>query len=277
MQQLISFIIFISLTYSALAREVSEKRINKVLSHRAKAVLVVEILNKKGQQIDKGVGFFISPSGVFLMSRHIFEKYLENKSKTMLKVTDHYGRTIDKISFGKCGAKGSYDLCMLKAEQYKVKSFFPESRLPNYKVTSEMPHEDLQILAIGHCRKDYGLIRSRAKYYKKSSYLEMITRKYSKEDRGTVKDKDLIILLKPHCMGDSGGPIFSYDGELIGVLQEFMSDKRDGTGNYYIGLAVTEISPFIKSGASFKKIPSSHISKIKNGISKTKSKDPFEY
>lgn len=263
----INLILLFSLSSLASHAEKNENFINKMLSVRSRAVLTLEVYDLKGNLVDKGAGFFTSPTGVFLVSQHVLRKYLDNRKTRRIKITDKLGQTINHISFGRCGKKNNFDLCMLKAEKYKVTSYFPDSFLPKYPVTKEVPHYSMDIMAIGHCKRDYRLIRSKAKYYRKSEYLNKIATKYNKKDRGTIEEKDLILLHKPHCTGDSGGPIFNLKGELVGVLQERMFNKDDGSDNYYIGLAVSEITPFLNRGANFRKIPSGEIIKGKKKLS----------
>ncbi len=258
--QLIKLLSLFAILFSlcANAQQVRKKK-KKLLSSKANGVVTLEVFNEKGKLVDKGAGFFVSPQGSFLVSRHVYEKFHNNRNTYQLKVTDRSGRAIPNIAYGKCGQKNKFDLCLLKAKGYKVSAFFPEARLPRYRVSKDFQFAELRkVFAIGHCGSNYRLIQSRAKFYKKSSYLNKIVYKLNAQDRGTIKDKDLIIMMDSHCPGDSGGPIFTNDGKFVGVLQEYMSDQ-DGQGKFFIGLAVTEISDFLTSGAQWKNISSKSI------------------
>lgn len=252
---MINLLFFLSFTVftTSCSSVMSFKNKKEMLKSRGEAIVKIEIFNKDMKLKRSGAGFLISKRGHFLVSRHVFNKFLDNPSQSYLKISNIKKRIFKNISFIKCGEKNVLDLCLLKINNNFINSYFPAGSLPMYTLNKDSISRSLTVNGSGHCKTDFRYYSSRAKFYRKSPYLEKITHRLKKRDRGTIEDKDLLILLNPHCEGDSGGPLFTDDGKFVGVFQEFISDY-DGKNNYYIALPVTEIIKFISSLTNGKKI-----------------------
>ncbi len=159
----------------------------------ADAILRIEILDAQGRTRGTGSGFFISPDGVVATNFHVMEEVAEGKGGAHPRFVLPNGRIIEKYQVGHCQRSSRTDLCVLKLDHYPARYFDP-------RLGRSPPEEGTEIFSVGNAEsKMMPAIRG---IYRGS---------FDFRNAGWIEVSNEIL------PGDSGGPIFTWDGRLVGM------------------------------------------------------------
>jgi S1-C subfamily serine protease len=145
-----------------------------------------------------GTGFFISPEGLVLTAYHVVQG--RNQLMAVGPENQRYALTL-------LGFDAFLDLAVLRAEV--------QSSVPYLLLAPEAPQLGRGVVAIGNSRGDF--LRGRAG---RVTRLGVVASRVNLAS-GTI---ELTAALAP---GDSGGPVLTSDGEVVGVVS-FISFMPDG-------------------------------------------------
>lgn len=259
----------ISFNPCGLAQDLSHRKTkNEMLMFRLRSILKVKIFLGNPKKSDPvSAGFFISKNGHFILPHHI-EKHL--KAGSRIRIEDYKGNLIKDISKGSCLSNSSVDACIYKANGYKVAGYIPLST--RRRMTTGSTY---RIYGYGHCKSDNHLLDLGATFYKKGetpTYLNISNS--SGDDSVYLKNNDILIIDGTHCKKDSGAPLFTKGGELIGMLSQLIHGQNEKGINFkvFIGMPVTSLMKVGRNSTPFKRVPASQIVK---DFPKVRMADPF--
>lgn len=185
------------------------------------AVVKIETL-KNGSVVSLGAGFFISADGKILTNRHVMDKKKSVSHAVRVKLQD--GKIFNDYEILKCGDDRNIDLCLIKIN-HNPKSYF--------KVVDFKPKKGSDILVLGHPRG-----------YEYTLSTGVVSGFYSQvSSRGRRATIDYVQITAPISPGNSGGPVFDENGNLIGVSTWVRSDR--GSQNLNFAVAANEIADFV--------------------------------
>jgi len=153
----------------------------------------------------QGSGFFISADGYIVTANHV----IENAKSIEIKTDDQKNRTAKLI-----GADSASDLALLKVDA--------EQEFPFVRLAERSPRIGEWVLAVGNPfglggTVTAGIVSARARDLKTGAY------------------NDFIQIDAPVNQGNSGGPTFNVQGEVIGVNNAIFSPTGGSIG---IGFAI---------------------------------------
>lgn len=216
--------------------------VEKILEIRQSAIFKI-ISYKDGKQFSHGTGFFIKPDGTALTNFHVLFHSEENlyasdgyhyndlKMNKLLKLSkfkyrfiDQNGKDLGAPNIIGCGNKNNLDACMLKFNSEKKFSYIP--------LSEEKIGKGHKVLSLGHCggklNTKNGTIRE---------YHTDFLGKFNIASLNLNRNTKMIDITNPICPGDSGGPIFSSTGQLVGMT----SIRFKGQGKqFFLGILIDE-------------------------------------
>lgn len=234
---------------------------DKILELRKKAIFKIAMYDNSGKHISNGTGFFIKKDGTAITNFHVLYhannktlfsnsndtkylnmNYLLKSSNFQYKITDMNGKDIEggapKV-LG-CGNENNIDACLLKFDLKKT----PYIPIDNVKVG-----KGNKVHSIGYCN---GLNTKNGEI--KEYFKDFLTLKNITNINYNLKTK-MIQVTNPVCPGDSGGPIFSANGDLVGMttirFKNELAEADDSDDRwFYLGILIGEtkqikrITPF---------------------------------
>lgn len=252
---LLTVALFCSLSYGQRINRLYS--VDKILEIRKKAIFKIDMYDNLGKHISSGTGFFINKDGLAVTNFHVlfhannktlFSKtekskyinmnYLIKTGSFQYKFTDKDGNTLKGGSpkiIG-CGNKNNIDACLLKF---------------NIQKTAHIPTDAIKVgkgnkvLSIGYCGGSLNIKKGNIiNYYKDFLSLKNITNiNYNLETK-------MIQVSNPICPGDSGGPIFSSNGDLVGMttirFKNNLVESNDANQWINLGILIQELKKIKK-------------------------------
>lgn len=207
---------------------------------------VVEI---KGTQmgIDNGAlgtGFFVSGEGELLTNYHVLRDSVQRASASVyFRLSD--GTIIKDYEVARCTDERGIDLCLLRLK-VKPKSWF--------KIHTKAPAVGQEVFVIGHPR---GLT-----YTFTQGMVSAV-----RESNAKILELQVTAALNP---GNSGGPIFDNEGNLMGVATYILNESE----GLNFGINAKEAFNYISNNRKF--YPHRLYSKVYYDTNKRKSKEMSE-
>lgn len=231
---LLSILLLLSLRAHSQSAMLS-KTTKEILKQRVYATVFIAF-GEEGRIASTGTGFYYGKKGIIVTSRHVLRRFMKDKSLKIM-VVNAFEKSLTDIELGPCGIDEDADLCLLKSNQKKVKNYFP--------ITGTKLGVGHNSNSIGHCEKIFT--------HKTGKIL-----KYDNWNDGRV-GKEHIEISNDICPGDSGGPIFTDRGDLMGVSMGVNKDRYNGKERRrYYGVSYKEIDKLLKK-IRFRKIPANRI------------------
>jgi hypothetical protein len=199
-------------SFSALA--------SKELYKKYKPAVVKLSVIKSGKEVSGGTGFFLGPNGIIVTNAHVVEGGITANSSLEVKTAD--GKKLSNLQFNECLNK-DLDLCFIKTN-YKPSSYF------NPKVMDFELGE--KIFVIGH---SLGLD------YTISDGLVSGKRDYKDINKKVKSSISLFQISAPISPGNSGGPAFDGNGNLVGVSTFIYGSKKLGGQNLNFTISNKEV------------------------------------
>ncbi len=216
-----------------------------VNSLRKQATVRIAIFNKNLDEVSVGAGLYLGKKGMLLTNYHVLRDFLLNPEyKIQIKNSD--GSLVKNLSVINCDKENQQDLCLLITKPNK--NFFP---ILKTKVgTGHL------LSLIGHCGKEnFNIKKGKVlEYYKKDS------NKFKLAQDELNYMTELIQTSARQCPGDSGGPFFSSQGELLGIAS-IVFKRNNSKKQYNIGITNNEILSFIKKKRNPKTVEKNRIIK----------------
>jgi S1-C subfamily serine protease len=236
--------------------------VDKILEKRKNAIFKVSVF-ENGIPKSHGTGFFINSKGLALTNFHVLYhrknliqsngykysnidmNYLLKTSGFQYKFTNKDGIDLGNPVVIGCGNKNNIDACFIKFEKNK---------------TPYIPIEDVKVgtgnkvFSIGHCGGKMNVKNGKIKEYHKD-----FLSKYDITDVKYNLSTKMIDISNPVCPGDSGGPIFSSNGNLVGMTTIRFSKKKRW---WYLGIMIKEVES-VKKDSKIKLSKYQHPSKGK--------------
>jgi S1-C subfamily serine protease len=266
-------------TFAQAQRITRLKSIEEILEIRKKAIFKVKAY-KNGKHVSTGTGFFIDRKGLAITNFHVMYKNkasvkpetsakafidmntLLTTSNYQYKFTDMKNKDIGSPKVLGCGNKNNLDVCYLKFEKKRV----PYIPIDNVKVG--LGHK---VFSLGHCGGELNVKKGEIKKYHKDflNYYSITNIKYNHNSK-------MIEVSNPICPGDSGGPIFNSQGNLVGITTIRFSKnvQVDYTKSevkwWRLGITIDEVK-------SVKKSKGFRVAKYERGKKKVRRPaDPFD-
>ncbi len=164
----------------------------------APAVVRIETVNP--ECASSGTGFFVSPDGLVMTNLHVMACALAHGGAG-IKIT-HDGKSTRAYRIASCGRNFQQDLCVLKIDAYPRVHFTARSALPP---------EGEPVFTLGHPRGQWYVLSSGALL-----------------GRANLTGWSEVAISVPIQPGNSGGPIFTADGTLVGVVAHTMTRVLSG-------------------------------------------------
>lgn len=262
---LLSFILF---TFQLKAQVIHRLySINKILEIRQHAIFKI-VAYENGKQLTHGTGFFIDGKGTALTNFHVLfhsEKnlfasdgfdYKELDMSSLLRLSkykyrfiDHLGNDLGTPEILGCGNSNNLDACRLKFHLQKKTSYIP--------LSDEKIGTGHKVFSLGYCGGNLNTKNGQIREY----HTDFLS-KYNISRLNLNRNTKMIDITNPICPGDSGGPIFSATGQLVGMT----SIRFEGQGKkFFLGILIDETKK-IKATKSFqlvKHVPSQKTQKIR--------------
>lgn len=184
---------------------------SKELFNRYKDAVVKIILKENGKKQSQGTGFYLGNKGYIVTNAHV----VESNDKTEIEIENFKKEKIKNFTIVKCYKK-DIDLCLIKTN-VSPKSFF--------KLNNKDFERGENIYVIGH---SLGLD------YSFTDGLISGVRTYKDVSKDSKQNTKLYQISAPISPGNSGGPIFTKDGSLVGVSTFVISAKVAQNLNFSI-------------------------------------------
>ena len=226
------------------------------------AVVKIRIL-QEGLEIGIGAGFFVSADGLLLTNFHVLSAAYDPALTIEINTKD--GKKFSDFDYIKCQDDRKIDLCLIRLD-YKPKSFFTPKKLSLRKGTD--------VLVLGHPR---GYAYTLSTGIISGSHQEPVKKITNFDKNGKItsvakKTIEYVQLTAPISPGNSGGPVFDDEGNLVGISTWVRVDQ--GSQNLNFAISANEIFDYLKGptkGASFvgtKKQQVEAVSKIYRELNK---------
>ncbi|HRK02844.1 MAG TPA: serine protease [Oligoflexia bacterium] len=190
------------------------------------AVVRIVVKSKSKKELAYGSGFFISNNGVLVTNFHVIEPFVKVKtSRLEFELFD--GRIVRDFEVGNCEKRVLTDLCILRLAVEPEKHFTLDSREP---IKGE------SVFNIGNPGKSKFRVGS-------GKYLGL----YKVRNGGI----GYISFTNPIRPGDSGGPIFTIEGQLVGVATLRISFGNNKTTKHFVGVGAHEVARLRKTFSRF--------------------------
>lgn len=207
-----------------------------------------------------GSGVIIDPAGWVLTNQHVIALGEQDEFKT--KVTVVLGKLSDKTG-GMVRQKKEYEAFVHKADKLRdialLKIVDPPAKLPTVSLSKENPQPGQQVIAIGHAGAGMlwalkaGEISAMGKLSEQLATLAQFKDDkagHEAEDKFKkyLDERNLGLVIQSTCNilpGDSGGPLLTKSGELIGLNAFSNQDPRTG-GLLSFHVHRNELAEFIK-------------------------------
>lgn len=238
------FFFTLSLTTVQAQRISLREKPLEILKKRNFATLLILVI-ENDDVIGKGAGFFYGSDGTIVTNRHVLEQFLnDEKKKLKLKVMSVKDGPLEDVELGYCGKKTEVDICFLRSKMSAKKFFFP---INNAKIG--VGHS---VHTFGHCKEVFA--------YKKGKILKFIKSDSKRFDEEGQFGLERIVTDLEICPGDSGGPIFTDRGDLVGINVGAGTEVYKGTKKIkYVGASYNEITKLMQN-KTFRKIPINRLS-----------------
>lgn len=244
----------------------------KTIDVRKRSIVKIEVF-QDNKRILFGTGFFIDSIGTIATNFHVlyptsdeinrvkaFEKKrifmndLIKNSKYSYQIIFNDGQKAKKIALLGCGNINNIDLCQLKVE-----------RKNNAYIPIEKNHIGLgnTVYSIGYCDDQIN--------YKKGvidEYHKDFLSQYDQWSYNLNQKTPMINISNNICKGDSGGPILSSNGVLLGMTTIYFQDKNK---KWNLGILYSELNKIDLLAKSY----SLRIFK-KKLYKKTRNRNPFK-
>lgn len=204
-----------------------------IFKHFKQAVVHISVY-QQNVVVGTGTGFFINNKGDLATNVHVMRDVLTTAGATA-KFRTSDGKLISNYTIGKCSDERRIDLCVLRLK-HKPKVWIP--------LDKSKPEVGTTVYAIGHPR-GYNFSISKGII---SGYRDVGAR-LRVYDKKTSKTINQVQVSTPVSPGNSGGPIISENGKLVGVIQWGRSDK--GSQNLNFGITKSELVQHYKSIKEF--------------------------
>lgn len=217
-----------------MAQNLSSLRsFDKTIEHRLNAVIRISVLSKDLKVLTTGAGFYIGSKGNFLTSDHIIKELLKDENnKIQFKLKS--GRYLSQVSLLACKSEKNIDACLLKDLSLKKPPFFP---IKNIKIGRG--HE---VSLIGFCNSEmHSSKRGRIIDYFKDLNSKFKTSKEAYNQKVMMVQTDVA-----QCPGDSGGPLFNSQGELVGMATNIFKSTTVQK-QFNLSIHNNELLAFIKN------------------------------
>lgn len=206
-----------------------------------------------------GSGVIVDPAGWVLTNHHVIAPGEKDEFKT--KVTVVLGKLSD--SGGMVRQKKEYDAFVHKADKLRdialIKIVDPPGKLPSVAISKETPQPGQQVVALGHAGAGMlwalkaGEISAMGKLSEQLATLAQFKDDkagHEAEDKFKkhLDDQNLGLVIQSTCNilpGDSGGPLLTKAGELIGLNAFSNRDPRTG-GLLSFHVHKNELAEFVK-------------------------------
>ena len=225
----------------------------EIIKKKIDAVAKIEIY-ENGQLRMIGSGFYIGKEGHFVTNHHVLKPFLEDP-KMKLKIFSRAGFDhVSSISILKCMDEKNIDLCLLKIKDRTGDEYF------DVDAAKDMA-KGISLWSIGNCQKDFNIKEHRSdriwndiynyvnqvknykqrikKYYNQGVKTLSLVAATQCQGESCVKELDT----SPLCPGDSGGPIFAQNGQLVGMVAEKLTTES-GKEIYYSTIWGQELVAF---------------------------------
>ncbi|MBF0297331.1 MAG: trypsin-like peptidase domain-containing protein [Oligoflexia bacterium] len=206
---------------------------------RVNAVVKINIYKKnENSPISHGTGTFVSKDGLLITNQHVAQ-YLFHPEYQIEIIT--YGKQqLPNVIFIECSDKRQIDLCLFKLP-ITAKAWFPVS---DDKIS--LGHV---VYKIGHAHSlEYNFTQGFT--VKREANIPFLL-DYRTTENSNVEFIEVSALLRP---GDSGGPIFDSQGNLIGIstmrITEVIDVKTGGSSSRFLAISAREVYDYIQKNKS---------------------------
>lgn len=211
---LFSFFAQAQMSYRLLtAKEIVEKK--------KKAILLIKTYKPNGEIVSSGSGFFVSSDGYFITNYHVLKKYLASNDYK-ISVTNSEGRDYD-VLLGDCQNKKKIDLCAGRALGVEGGTFLG--------LSSENIGSGHTVFSVSNGGNDF---------ISKSGEIVEIIKSYQGNPDANVGVKMLHTNFSL-VGGDSGGGVFSTNGELVGIHTAAIIGRNDS-----LAISAEEVASFFE-------------------------------
>lgn len=224
------FLFFFGQAYAQVSYRLESPE--KVILKKKLSIIRID-LRKDQKKVDGGTGFFISKNGFFITNHHVLKKYLSDKTiKLTFKLAD--GKYLKKVYLGQCSNKQGIDLCLFQTED--------APSWPYLAPSFEQIGVGNKVFSYGNCGEEFkkkeGEILQRIKNFEELA---------GTANQGINIGVEMVRTSVPICGGDSGGPLFSQQGDLIGVntRNTLISGKE-----YSVAITANDILKFFEEAKS---------------------------
>lgn len=227
-----TFFVFLLFSLPLFSQNLRSYQLDKVIQQRTKAVIKVTVFDKNLKVLTTGAAFFIGSKGEFLTSDHLIREFLKNgDNKIQFKLFD--GKFLSTVSILGCKNENNIDACLLIDKSQKKGPHFPKS---NIKIG-----RGHQVAMIGFCDSDKhsskkGLIKD---------YFDDINSKFRTSEKAYNQKVKMVQTDVSQCPGDSGGPLFNYSGELVGMATNIFK-STEGKKQFNLSIHSNELMDFVR-------------------------------
>ena len=178
-----------------------------------------------------------------MTNRHVIKEFLTDKD-VQIRVMSVKNGALDDLELGYCGKANEPDICFLRSKKTAKKFFFP--------VNNSVIGVGHQVSTFGHCKEYFN--------HKRGKIIKFIKSSPDNFDEESQYCLERIITDLEICPGDSGGPIFTDRGDLVGInvgagMENYKGNKRIR----YVGASYNVITKMMQNNF-FKAFPPERIS-----------------
>ncbi|MBF0315972.1 MAG: trypsin-like peptidase domain-containing protein [Oligoflexia bacterium] len=198
---------------------------------RKRAVLKIEIYERGEFKLaGAGTGTIVSADGLIITNFHVANALFSPAYQIAIKTFD--GTTLSQLELLACSDKREMDLCLLKTSD-RVSAWFP--------VTGEKLSLGHEVYKIGHGGgEDYNLTAGQV--VAREDNIPFLINWMSDKNRN-VEFFEVSALLRP---GDSGGPVYNSQGNLVGISTMSVRKLVMGAPNRYMVISANEVYRYLE-------------------------------
>lgn len=203
-----------------------------LLRRYREAVVRVTIRSADGGGGSLGTGFFVSPDGELVTNHHVF-KAAQLIRNPVVELETGAGKVFRRYEVGKCDGENGIDVCWLRIPDHEPRRWFR----PGW----ELPGEGDRVYLIGN---------PLGRPFRVAAGSFLGTKLYDNAAEVHVSI--------PFQKGMSGGPIFTSDGQLVGMTTRWITEwhgyaptQRYANLETSLGISTRELQKFRKKVRAF--------------------------